>query len=145
MLAFDEFITGGELRRIGLGLIGKADRLQKLLRALSRFRSLHARKLHRKTDVVEAVSLHQQVEALEDHRDIVPRRTKLRGGHRVEPLPVHDDLTGGGTLQHIDAAHERGFARAAHADDAVNVPVRNGQGDVLERVYPATCGLKGLA
>ena len=140
-------LSAGELRGIGLGLVLEADDLQQLQRPLLAvlFLSAQPGKLHRKADVVEAVALHQQVEALKDHRDIAPRRAKLRGGHRVEPLPVHDDLAGGGTLQHIDAADQRGFARAAHADDAVDVPVGDGQGDVLERVYPAACGLKGLA
>ena len=91
------------------------------------------------------IALHQQVEALEDHRDLAPRRAELRGGHRVQTLSVHDDLALRRALEHIDAAHERGFAGAAHADDAVDVAVWNGQGDVLERVYPSAGCFKGFA
>ena len=39
----------------------------------------------------------------------------------------------------------RALARAAHADDAVDVAVWNGQGDVLERVYPSAGCFKGFA
>ena len=86
-----------------------------------------------------------QVEALEDHRDLAPRRAELRGGHRVQTLSVHDDLALRRALEHIDTAHERGFAGTAHADDAVDVAVWNGQGDVLERVYPSAGCFKGFA
>ena len=57
----------------------------------------------------------------------------------------HDDLALRRALEHIDAAHERGFAGTAHADDAVDVAVRNGQGDILERVYPSAGCFKGFA
>ena len=90
-----------------------------------------------KRNFVEAVALHQQVEALKDHRDIAPRRAKLRGGHRVEPLPVHDDLAGGGTLQHIDAADQRGLSRTGEADNAEDLAVRDSQIHILQRFHAA--------
>ena len=67
---------------------------------------------------------------------VISRRAarSWRGGHCVQTLSVHDDLALRRALEHIDTAHERGFAGTAHADDAVDVAVWNGQGDVLERV-----------
>ena len=93
----------------------------------------------------------EMVLALDELDECIPsdadpaRRAELRGGHRVETLSVHDDLALRRALEHIDAAHERGFAGAAHADDAVDVAVWNGQGDVLERVYPSSGCFKGFA
>ena len=140
-------LSAGELRGIGLGLILEPHDLEEFQSSLFAplLLSPQAGKLHREADVIEAVSLHQQVEALEDHRDLAPRRAELRGGHRVQTLSVHDDLALRRALEHIDAAHERGFAGAAHADDAVDVAVWNGQGDVLERVYPSAGCFKGFA
>ncbi len=140
-------LSAGELRGIGLGLILEPHDLEEFQSSLFAplLLSPQAGKLHREADVIETVSLHQQVEALEDHRDLAPRRAELRGGHRVQTLSVHDDLALRRALEHIDAAHERGFAGAAHADDAVDVAVWNGQGDVLERVYPSAGCFKGFA
>lgn len=140
-------LTAGELRRIGLGFVLEPHDVEKLQRPLLTplLLSPQSGKFHRKADVSEAVSLHEQVEALKDHRNVMPRRAQLCGGHRVEPLSVHDDLALGRTLEHIDAAHERRFSGAAHADDAVNVTVRYGEGDVLERVYPSSGSFEGFA
>ena len=140
-------LSAGELRGIGLGLILEPHDLEEFQSSLFAplLLSPQSGKLHREADVSEAVSLHQQVEALEDHRDLAPRRAELRGGHRVQTLSVHDDLALRRALEHIDTAHERGFAGTAHADDAVDVAVRNGQGDVLERVYPSAGCFKGFA
>ena len=140
-------LSAGELRGIGLGLILEPHDLEEFQSSLFAplLLSPQSGKLHREADVIEAVSLHQQVEALEDHRDLAPRRAELRGGHCVQTLSVHDDLALRRALEHIDTAHERGFAGTAHADDAVDVAVWNGQGDVLERVYPSAGCFKGLA
>ena len=135
-------LTAGELRRIGLRLVGQTDRLQKLLRARSRLTAADPGKLHREADIIQTVPLHEQIEALEDHGNVAPRSTKLRGRHGIQTFSVDDDLAGGGALEHIDAAHQRALAGAAHADDAVNVTVRNGQGDILEGFHPPTGSLK---
>ena len=140
-------LSAGELRGIGLGLILEPHDVEELQSSLFAplLLSPQSGKLHWEADVIEAVSLQQQVEALEDHRDLAPRRAELRGGHRVQTLSVHDDLALRRALEHIDTAHERGFAGTAHADDAVDVAVWNGQGDVLERVYPSAGCFKGFA
>ena len=140
-------LSAGELRGIGLGLILEPHDVEEFQSSLFAplLLSPQSGKLHREADVSEAVSLHQQVEALEDHRDLAPRRAELRGGHCVQTLSVHEDLALRRALEHIDTAHERGFAGTAHADDAVDVAVWNGQGDVLERVYPSAGCFKGFA
>ena len=45
-------LTAGELRGIGLRLVGQADRLQKLLRARSRLTAADPGKLHREADII---------------------------------------------------------------------------------------------
>ena len=111
-------LSAGELRGIGLGLILEPHDVEELQRPLFAplLLSPQSGKLHREA-----------------------------GGHRVQTLSVYDDLALRRALEHIDTAHERGFAGTAHADDAVDVAVRNGQGDVLERVYPSAGCFKGFA
>mgnify|MGYP000242461346 CR=1 FL=1 len=58
--------------------------------------------------------------------------------------PFDQDIPLGGHLQQVDAAHQRGFTRAGHADDAVNGAIRDGQADVLQRIHCAVLHLEGL-
>ena len=62
---------------------------------------------------------------LEDHPDFPPRGAQFAGGHLHQVPPVDADDARIGALQQVDAAHQRRFARAGKADDAVNVAVRN--------------------
>ena len=139
-------LAAGQLGRVGTRLVGQTYQLQQLTGALLRLGLLHARQLHGKADIPQAAALHQQIEPLEDHGDLPPRRPQLGGGHGVQPLAVDDDLAAGRLLQQVDAPHQRALTGAGHTDDAVNVAVFDGEGDVLESVYPAGCaGIKCFA
>ena len=46
---------------------------------------------------------------------------------------LDDDLAGGRTLEHVDAADQRGLARAAEADDTEDLAALDRQVDALER------------
>ena len=85
---------------------------------------LHSGDLHGEADVFQAGALHEQVELLEDHADGAALTDAAPCGvHGAQILAVNDHLTGGGPLQQVDAAHQGGLARAAHADDAEDVAV----------------------
>ena len=45
--------------------------------------------------------------------------------------PVNQNLTRRGTFQHVDTTHQGAFSRTAHADNAENVSVMNGQVYIL--------------
>ena len=139
-------LSAGQLGGVGVRLVGQTHQLQQLTGALLGLSPLRARQLHGKAHVPQAGALHQQIEPLEDHGDLSPRRPQLGGGHGVQPLAVDDDLTAGRLLQQVDAPHQRTFSGAGHTDDAVNVAVLDGEGDVLESVYPTGCtGIKCFA
>ena len=139
-------LAAGQLGGIGVRLVRQAHQLQQLTGALLGLGLLHAHQLHGEAYVLQTGTLHQQVEVLEDHGDAPAGLTQLGGGHGVQPLAVHHDLAACGPLQQVDAPHQRALARAGHADDAVDVPILNGKGDVLERVYPSGgAGIKRLA
>ena len=137
-------LAAGELGRVGVGLIGQAHHFQQLLGALFGILFLHTCQLHGEADVLQAAALHQQVELLEDHRDLPAALAQLGRRELFHLHAVNDHAALGGALQQVDAAHQRGFARARHADDAVNRTIRDGQADVLQRIHCAVLHLEGL-
>ena len=50
-----------------------------------------------------------------------------------EVAAIQQDLSGGRLLQKVDAAHQRGLARAGQADDAEDLAVVDIQADILQR------------
>ena len=70
-------LSAGELGRIGIGLIGKADHVQKLQGTFFRFILVHADEFQGEANILQAGSLHQQVEALENHSHVPAHRPKL--------------------------------------------------------------------
>ena len=137
-------LAAGQLRRVGLCLIRQAHQLQQFLGPADGIRLLHPGQLHGEAHVLQAGALHQQIKPLEDHGDLPPGRPQLGRSHGVQPLAVHHHLARRGSFQQIDTPHQRALTGTAHADDAVDVPVLNGQGDVLQRIYPSRIGVKGL-
>ena len=137
-------LTAGQLCRVGVGLIRQAHHLQQLSGALFGICLLYTGQLHGEADVLQAAALHQQVELLEDHRDLPAALAQLGRRELFHLHAVNDHAALGGALQQVDAAHQRGFARARHADDAVNRTIRDGQVDVLQRIHCAVLHLEGL-
>ena len=72
---------------------------------------------------------------LEDHGDLLPELPELLGGQRRKILPVDHDVALGRPFKEVDAAHQRGFARAGHADNPVDLPLIDGQVDVAQRLH----------
>ena len=104
----------------------------------------HARQLHREADVFQAAALHQQVELLEDHGDVPAALSQGGGRQGLHRGAVDDDAALGGAFQQVDAAHQRGFARARHTNDAVDGAIGDGQVDVLQRIHRAVLHLESL-
>ena len=127
------------------GVTHVAQLLQQLLGPANAIRLLHPGQFHGEAYILQAGTLHQQVEPLEDHGDLPPGRPQLGRGHGVQLLAVDDDPALRGPLQHIDAADQSALACAAHADDAIDIPVGDGQGHVPQGVHPPAGVFKGLA
>ena len=70
---------------------------------------------------------------LENHADVLARLAQLFLAHDRHVLAIDDDLAGGRTLEHVDAADQRGLARAAEADDTEDLAALDRQVDALER------------
>ena len=125
-------LPAGQLGGVCLRLVRQAHHLQQLPGAALCVRLFHPGNLHGEADVFQAGALHQQVELLENHADGPPPDDELLGPHGAQVGPVDDDLSGGGPLQQIDAPHQCGLTRPAHAHDAIDVAVADGKGHVLE-------------
>lgn len=75
---------------------------------------------------------------LEDHADTAARLPEFPSGARSAPgeggevLPGDGDRAGGGLLQQVDAADERGLAGAGLADDAVDLAFADVEIDAVE-------------
>ena len=96
--------------------------------------------------LIDRARLHE-VEVLKDHADLPSRRAQLPFRILRQILPVQDDLAGRGPLQQVDAAHQRGLARAGEADDAEDFAVPDGQRHIPDcvHVFLPRAGLKRLA
>ena len=125
-------LSAGELCRISVGLVRKTHQLQQFHGALGGVPLAHAGNLHGETHVFQAGTLHEQVELLKNHGDAASLGAQLRFIHGTQVLSVDEHLALGGTLKHVDAAHQSGFSGAAHTDNAVNLAVRNLQVHVLQ-------------
>ena len=131
-------LAAAQLGRKCLGLIRQAHKLQQLHGALFSLYLGHTVQLHGEADVFQAVALHQQIELLKDHGDLAAGRTQLGRCERCHIAAVYQHLAGGGAFQHIDAAHQSGFARTGHADDAINCAIFNGEVDILQCMHLTT-------
>ena len=121
-------LAAGELRRVGVELVGQADAVEQLARALARLLArdpLHADR--RAGDVLQRGHVREQVEVLEDHADLGALARDLGFAQLVQPvadLAVADELAvdrqapGVDLLEVVDAAQERRLARAGRAEQA---------------------------
>ena len=135
-------LTAGELRGIGLRAVGQSDELEQLLGARLRLVALDARDLEREADVAQHRALLEQVEALEDHADVLPRLEQIASAELRHVAPVDAHRAGGRPFEEIDAAHERALAGTAQADDAEDLPVLDAQVHIPQRVDVA--GRRGV-
>ena len=70
---------------------------------------------------------------LEHHADFMARRAQLRIAERHQIAAIDNHLPRGGTVEQVDAAHQRALARAGAPDDAEDFALLDVQVDVLER------------
>ena len=94
----------------------------------------HARQLQRQRGIVIHGARGQQVEMLEHHANLMARGTQLRIRHGHEVTTIDDHLARSGTVEQVDATHQRALARTGAADDAENLTLLDVQMDVLERL-----------
>ena len=137
-------LAAGELGGIGVRLVGKSHHVQKFQRPLFGFGRGDTGDLHGEADVFEAGALHEQIELLEDHADGPAHLQKRPGGQGGHVLAVDDHMAGGGLLQQVDAPDQRGFAGAAHAHDAEDVPGLDGEAHILQGVKLTLAGGEGF-
>ena len=128
-------LTAGELRRVGARLVRQAHQGQQLPGAGLGLGAGYVAELQGQHDVLQTGALHQQVEALKDHRDAVAYLPQFLLAHGTQVAAVQQHAALRGALQHVDAAYQRALAGAAHANDAVNVSVVDGQVHMPEGVH----------
>ena len=138
-------LPAGKLGRVRARAVLQADNGQKL-----RHPGLHRRLVvsllqpEGEGNVFGHGLLHQQIVALEHHAHAPARRAQLRAGKGSDVLPGEHDLPGGGALQQRQTAQQRGFSRARHADDAVDVSFSDLQVHILQRRHARALPLKDL-
>ena len=81
----------------------QAHQLQQFPGSLHRVGPFGADELQGETDVVQGGALHEQVEALENHADVLPGLAQLLVPQLGQVLAVHQDRPGGGALQQVHA------------------------------------------
>ena len=136
-------LAAGELVGVLLQLVFNAQQLRHLPEEV--LVRLFAVQLQRHGDVVEHRVLIQQVELLE-HKAHVPAAEgrHLGVGIGVEILAVEDHLARGGLVQTAENVQQRGFPRAAAADDGVEQPGLEVGADAVQSVDLAGGGIVGL-
>ena len=115
------FLTARELRRILVAFVREAYEFEEREHLGFDLGLAFADELERECDVVEYGARRQKVEVLEDHADVFARRTKSAVIHFRKVFAVDDNCAAGRTFEHVHAADEGRFARAALADDAEDV------------------------
>ena len=137
-------LPAGKLRRIGQRLFLQAHELEQVHHFVAPFFfgergaaqgighvGIHGARFH-------------QVEVLENHADLAPRLAQFFGREGGELLAVHKDSPGGGPLQQVDQADQRGFARAAVADHAEDFPILDREAHAAHGVHLARAAFKGF-
>ena len=130
-------LAAGQLRRIGLFLVGQVHDLQQLPCSRHGFLFRRADELQGERDIVQAGALHEQVKMLEDHTDGFPGVPQLLFRQLHQILAVNGDGTFRGALQQVHAPNQGGLAGAGQADDAENLAFVDGKVDVIQRMDAA--------
>ena len=81
---------------------------------------------------------------LEDHGDLLAELAQRLRAERGEIRAVDDDTARSWSFQIVDAAHERRFARAGHADDTEDIALIDLKADILEGIDRLRFALEGL-
>ena len=130
----------GKLGRVGIRPVRQPHALQQLDRLRIGFSLLHKAGAHRRQGNVSADGhIGKEIEVLEHHPHLAAHLVDLR--LRVGDLGAAEgDRTGRGRLQQVEAAQERGFARAGRPDDHHLFP----GGDVLADIVQHQVAAEGF-
>ena len=138
-------LAAGQARRVVGHLVGQSHLLQGLggTGLGIRFRqAAHADQAF--GDVLQRRHVRPQVELLEHHADRAAHLAQLAARHLAaagrgvaDQLPVDGDLAGIIFLEEVDAAQQRGLARAGRPDQARHLARLDGQVNFLQRLEGA--------
>ena len=123
-------LATGKFTGIALRFVGNAHAFQQLKRT---FLVLLATNLQGEHDVFQHGALLEQAEMLEDHAHAAAELAQRLAGIFGHIFSIDDNIARAGLFQHVDAAHQRGFARAGFTDDAKDVAVLNSEAHVVKR------------
>ena len=137
-------LAAGKLRGIGFRAVGQSDEFEQLGGAGLCLVALDAGDLEREADIAQHRALLEQVEALEDHADVLPGLEQVAAAELRHVAPVDAHRAGGRPLEEVDTAHERALAGAAQADDAEDLAVLDAEVNVPQCVDVAARGGVGL-
>ena len=152
-------LPAGELTGVDVGLVRQVDQREQLAHARVDLGAAHAGVAQRIGDIVRDGAAVEQVELLEDHADAAAQRVQLlfaggllRAALAQKHAASADDDGGAvdghfavvGRLQQVDAAHERRFARAGVADDAVDFALVDVKTHVARRAHIAAAQAEGF-
>ena len=84
---------------------------------------------------MQHVALHQKVIPLKDDADALAQPGELFALQLRDIHAFHFDFALGGHFQQRDTAQQRALSRAAHADDAEDIALPDGQVDPGKRGY----------
>ena len=113
-------------------LVGELDHFEQLEGALLGGILLLAANGEREHHVVEHGALLEQAEALEDHADSLAQAPQVTALVVRHIDAIDENAPRRGTLEQVDAAHERGLACARLADDAEDLPLANGKAHIMQ-------------
>jgi hypothetical protein len=122
-------LPAGELRGVLVAVVGHPHELEHLQRPLPAASALEPQ---RQRDVGERGRVREQVELLEHHADVAPTGALRAGGQRIEILAGHEHGAGGGGLEVVDQAQQRGLAGAGLAHDPDHLVLGDAQVDAIQ-------------
>ncbi|MNP08456.1 hypothetical protein D3C76_1005250 [compost metagenome] len=121
-----------QLRWVGIGPVGQPYQLQQLLGAACAFVGRHAGHLHRQRHVFSDRATGQQVEVLEDHRDLAPQLAQSNGAEGGNVLAIDQHLPVTGRFQPVDQPQQGGLACTAAANDPEHLALADVQVDTRQ-------------
>ena len=142
--AYTLFLAAGQLAGIVVGTAFQLYQLQQRTYALVDFALAQALDFQRKSDVIINSTACQQVEVLENHADALTCFTQLCFAHGGQLLTVNEYLACSRFFQHVDAAHQCGFAGTGKTDDTKNFASLDAQACFVQSMDVAGLAVVGF-
>ncbi|ETW11056.1 6-pyruvoyl-tetrahydropterin synthase [Roseivivax marinus] len=133
-------LAARQLVGAGVGVVGDADALHQFVGAADVLLGIAPHDRRPGRDVAQPAGLHvlhhrqaiHEVEALEHHADLAPRRPQVPAAQLRQLGSVELDRARGRLDQTVDAAQQRRLARPGRADDGHDAFALDGQVEVLQ-------------